>query len=336
MNWKRNSIALLAALLLPLSPALGLAQSPANKPVVAKVILDTDIGDDIDDVFALSLVLTSPELHLLGITSAWGDTALRSRMLDRLLCETGRDDIPVYTGIATKAGAKFSQQPWASQGIEHAHGDAVTFLLDQIRKNPGEITLIAIAPLTNIGAAIDRDPATFRKLKRVVLMGGSVHRGYDDLGYAAPRGPSAEYNIAMDIPASKKLFTSGVPIFMMPLDSTQLKFDEVKRSLLASVSTPLTDSLQVLTAEWQRATQQITPTMFDAVAAAYAVNPQVCPTTPLHIEVDDKGFTRIKPGAPNVEACLEPHTDAFFEFAMPRLLDQKLIGSKVCTVPAEK
>ena len=108
--------------------------------------------------------------------------------------------------------------------------------------NPGEITLIAVAPLTNIGAAIERDPVTFRKLKRVVLMGGSVYRGYGDLAYTTAHGPSAEYNIAMDHAASKRLFTSGVPIFMMPLDSTQLKFDEVKRSLLASVSTPLTDS----------------------------------------------------------------------------------------------
>jgi purine nucleosidase len=331
MNLKRSGTTLLAALLVNLSLVASLAQSPANKQVAAKVILDTDIGDDIDDAFALSLALTSPELKIVGITSAWGDTALRSRMLDRILCETGRDDIPVYTGIATKTTTKFSQQAWASNGIERTHGDAVTFLLDQIRQNPGEITLIAIAPLTNIGAAIDRDPATFRKLKRVVLMGGSIYRGYDDFGYTATHKPDAEYNIAMDPAASQKLFTSGVPIFMMPLDSTQLKFDEVKRSLLASISTPLTDSLQVLTAEWQRGTQQITPTMFDVVATGYAVDPQVCPTTPLHIEVDEAGFTRVKPGAPNAQVCLEPHTDAFFNLLMPRLLNQKLAGNQVCT-----
>ncbi len=112
------------------------------------------------------------------------------------------------------------------------------FLLEQIKLNPGEITLIAVGPLTNIGAAIDRDPETFRKLKRVVLMGGSVYRGYGDLGYTPHREPIAEYNIMMDIPAAQKLFQSGVPIFMMPLDSTQIKFDEVKRSMLASISTP--------------------------------------------------------------------------------------------------
>jgi purine nucleosidase len=324
---------LLAAFALNLSSFVSRAQT-ASAP--AKVILDTDIGDDVDDVFALGLALSSPELKILGITSAWGDTALRSRMLDRLLCETGRDDIPVRTGVATKSNATFSQKPWASQGIERSHSDAVSFLLEQIKLNPGEITLIAVAPLTNIGAAIDRDPVTFRKLKRVVMMGGSVYRGYDDLGYTSHREPIAEYNIAMDPASAQKLFQSGVPVFMMPLDSTQLKFDEVKRSLLASISTPLTDSLQILTAEWSRSTQQATPTLFDAVAVAYAIQPEVCPTTPLHIEVDKAGFTRVQPGTPNAQVCLEPQTDAFFKLLMPRLMNQNLAGNKVCTEPNQK
>ena len=297
-----------------------------------KVIIDTDIGDDIDDVFAVGLALSSPELRILGITSAWGDTELRSRMLDRLLCETGRSDIPVATGVKTETKTNFSQAVWARAGEAHAHGDAVDFLLDQIRKNPGEITLIAVAPLTNIGAAIDRDPATFKKLKRVVLMGGSIRLGYDEFGTLSStiRPPDAEYNIAMDPAAAQKLVKSGVPIYMMPLDSTQLKFDEVKRAMLSTVSTPLTDSLQVLIAEWQRGAQQATPTMFDAVAAAYAVQPELCPTTPLHIDVDDKGFTREGSGAANVNVCLTSDSDRFFQFFMPRLLQQKLTGAFSC------
>jgi purine nucleosidase len=332
MNRKRCGVALLLAVALNLPSLVSRAQTAAAP---AKVILDTDIGDDVDDVFALGLALTSPELKVLGITSAWGDTALRSRMIDRLLCETGRSDIPVRTGIATKTTTVFTQKPWASQGIEREHGDAVSFLLEQIKLNPGEITLIAVGPLTNIGAAIDRDPETFRKLKRVVLMGGSVYRGYGDLGYTPHREPIAEYNIVMDIPAAQKLFQSGVPIFMMPLDSTQIKFDEVKRSMLASISTPLTDTLQILTAEWSLSTQQTTPTLFDAVAAAYAIKPEVCPTTPLPIEVDKEGFTRVKPGTPNANVCLEPQTDTFFKLLMPRLMNQTLADNQVCIAPAK-
>ena len=339
-NAKPSTMVLLAVLSMSLSSMTSMAQSPVNKPVAArtadKIILDTDIGDDIDDAFALSLALNSPELKIVGITSAWGNTALRSRLLDRILCETGREDIPVYTGVPTKTTTRFTQQAWASQCGDHPHSDAVTFLLDQIRQYPGQITLIAIAPLTNIGAAISRDPATFRKLKRVVLMGGSIYRGYDDFGYTSSHKPDAEYNIATDVAASQKLFTSGVPIYMMPLDSTQLKFDETKRSLLASISTPLTDSLQVLTAEWQRNAQQTTPTLYDVVATAYAIDPETCPTTPLHIEVDDEGFTRIAPGASNANVCLEPHTDAFFNLLMPRLLNQNLTGSQACIVANKK
>ena len=110
------------------------------------------------------------------------------------------------------------------------HEGAVDFLLEQIKLHPGEITLIGIAPETNLAAALARDPVTFKKLKRIVIMGGSVRRGYGDLGYAPDHGPNAEYNIAMDIPAAQAVFTSGVPLYVMPLDSTQLKLDEVSES----------------------------------------------------------------------------------------------------------
>jgi purine nucleosidase len=162
-------------------------------------------------------------------------------------------------------------------------------------------------------------------------MGGSIHRGYDeDLGYTTPSAPQPEYNIDRDPAAAQELFHSGVPIFMLPLDSTQIKFDETKRALLPTISTPMTDSLQLLIAEWQHATRNTTPTLFDPVAAAYAIDPATCPMTPLHIEVDANGLTRATPGPPNAQACLEPHPEAFFNLLMPRLLHQKLVGNQVC------
>ncbi len=224
----------------------------------------------------------------------------------------------------------------AEQGIERSHGDAVTSLLDQIKRHPGEITLLALGPLTNVGAAIDRDPETFRKLKRVVMMGGSVYRGYDDLGYTTPHGPDAEYNIAMDPVAAQKLFGSGVPIYMMPLDSTQLKFDETKRTLLTTISTPMTDSLQVLTSEWQRATNQMTPHNVRRCCRRVCHRSTTCPATPLHIQVDDKGFTRVAPGTPNAQASCCAEGDAFFRLLMPRLLNQKLAGREACTALSKK
>ena len=143
------------------------------------VILDTDIGDDLDDAFALALILRSPELHLLGIQTAFGNTELRARLVDRYLAAVGRTDIPVLAGPSDPSN-HFTQAAYARQSPERKHADAVPFLLSQIRQHPGQITLIAIGPLFNIQAAIAQDPATFRQLKRVVLMGGSVYRGYDN------------------------------------------------------------------------------------------------------------------------------------------------------------
>jgi len=297
-----------------------------------KIIVDTDVGDDVDDAFAIDLTLASPELKILGLSSAWGDTALRARMLDRMTCETGRSEIAVNAGIPTKSTADFTQAPWAKAGIERAHGDAVAFLLEQAKANPGEITLLALGPLTNIGAAIDRDPATFRMLKRVVLMGGSIHRGYGAPGIP----PEPEYNIARDPASAQKLLRSGVPVFVLPLDSTQLRFDEAKQSALASISTPMTDALQILIAEHGRSSRPTAPLLFDAVAAAYVIDAASCPMTPLHLEVDDKGMTLATPGSPNAQACLQPKEDAFFALLMPRLLNQRLIGNKACLAAAAK
>ncbi len=324
MSVRTCSRGLFCVTLALLLPAAAPTQQRSAAPS-QKVIIDTDIGDDVDDAFAVDLALASPELNILGISSAWGDTALRARLLDRMLCETGRTGISVNVGIPTKAGAVFTQSAWAKAGIEHSHSDAVSFLLEQANKYPGEITLLAIGPLTNVGAAIDRDPAAFRKLKRVVIMGGSIHRGYGENA-----APEPEYNIARDPAAAQKLFKSGVPIFVLPLDSTQIKFEETKRLALASVSTPLTDSLQILIAEWKLSNKDATPTLFDAVAAAYTLDATSCPMTPLHIEVDDKGLMRAASGASNAQACLEPHGEKLFGLLMPRLLEQNLIGRQVC------
>ena len=308
----------------PASKAQSVASPAApDKNSPEKVIIDTDIGDDIDDAFAVALALRSPELQILGITTTFGDTETRAKVLDRFLAEAGRQDVPVAAGTPTPPKGTFTQRRYAENNrfAKPSHPDAVAFLLDQIRRNPGQITLIAIGPLMNVGAAIDKDPATFRKLKRVILMGGSIKRGYGDLGFGPPTPPEPEWNILNDIPSAQKLFAAGVPLFVMPLDATQLKLDEVKRAFLFSQGTPLTDALTLLYHQWG----QQTPTLFDPMTIAFLVNPALCPVQPMHIRVDDKGFTRADPGpssAPNpsnTQVCLDSNPEAFFRFLLPRL-----------------
>lgn len=299
-----------------------LAQEPAPAP--QKVIFDTDIGDDIDDAFALGLLLSSPEVQVLGVTTAYGDTDLRARLTERYLCSVGKSGIPVTAGPRTPTRSPFTQARWAQRFPNRQWPDAIDFTLNEIRKYPGQITLISVAPFSNVGALIDRDPATFRKLKRVVIMGGSIKRGYGDLGYGPAHGPDPEYNILMDIPSAKKLFTSGVPLYVMPLDSTQLKLELTMRNAIFSASKPLTDVLALLYHDWTASTLNPTPTLFDAMAAAYALHPDLCPTTPMHIVVDDKGFTREEPGPPNAQVCLSSDSDKFFHFYIDRILKENL------------
>lgn len=282
-----------------------------------KIIIDTDIGDDVDDAFALALAVQSPELEILGVTTTFGDTETRAKITDRFLGEVGRSKIPVLAGKPTATKNPMSQRRYAdaSRFTKASHVDAVDFLLDQIRKHSGEITLIAIGPLMNVGAAIDKDPATFRKLKRVVLMGGSVRRGYGDMGYTPPVPPMPEWNILNDISSAQRLFTSGVPLFVMPLDSTQLKMDEVKRAFLFTQGTAATDQLTLLYHFWG----QQTPTLFDPMTIAFVLRPDLCPVQPLHLLVDEKGFTREEPGTPNAQVCLDSNSEDFFKFYLKRV-----------------
>jgi len=314
----------LSTLAILVSLAIGpVSSAQTQKPALVsgapeKVIIDTDIGDDIDDAFAIALALRSPELEILGISTTFGDTEARAKIVERLLGEAGQSDIPVSTGSRTHTTNVMTQRRYGEGGhyVRASHPNAVDFILEQIRRFPGQITLIAIGPLMNVGALIDKDLGTFLKLKRVVMMGGSIECGYGELWFCAERGPDAEWNIINDIPSAKKLFLSGVPLYVMPLDSTQLKLDEVKRGFLFRQGTPLADALTLLYHEWG----QQTPTLFDPVTVAYILDPKICPVQPMHIRVDDKGFTRAEPGAPNAQVCMHSDADAFFRLQIGRLV----------------
>jgi len=342
----------LAAAALPsaLGQSTGTAAAPhaqtKSQSAPQLVLLDTDIGDDIDDAFALGLALKSPELALLGITTTYGDTDLRAKLLDRYLtadCEGGFAEgigIPVISGIPTPHTNVFSQAVYAAGDIppssclyatlvdpRGAHWAelrkthaAAKFLLEMIKSNPNQITLIGIGPLFNIQAAIEKDPATFKKLKRVVIMGGSIDRGYDT-ATDNKRPPDAEWNIKCDPAGLRALLASGVPVYIMPLDSTQVRLSQHDLEKILAHSSPVTDQLALLYHQWVwgNGVQWTTPTLFDPVAVAYSIRPELCPTTPMRIEVDDKGFTRRVDGPPNAQVCLKSDENGFRQLLLDRL-----------------
>src|SRR5690349_24880470 len=136
----RTYLAFLVGILISLMSVFCPAQSApgpsANNP--AKIIIDTDIGDDIDDAFAVALALRSPEVQILGITTTFGDTGERAKLVDRFLGESGRTDIPVAVGVATPPKGVFTQRVYAESGrfARSSHPSAVDFILDQIKRQP--------------------------------------------------------------------------------------------------------------------------------------------------------------------------------------------------------
>ncbi len=287
-----------------------------------KFIIDTDIGDDYDDIFTLAVALASPEVDLLGVTTVGGDVALRARLTRRFLELAERSDIPVAIGAPQPVRAQFSHRRWAQAAppLAGAQPDAVAFILDQARAHPGEITLLAIGPLSNVAAAVSRDPEGFGKLARIVLMGGSVRRGYRDLPWRPASGPSAEYNIVQDIPAAQTVFDSGLPLLVAPLDATMVALDEAKRMQIFTRSTPITDALALTYLQWTAASGRALPILFDTIALAAALDPGVCQTEPLRLQVDAEGYTRLTEGPPNAEVCVDCDEDRFCRWMMPRLL----------------
>jgi len=191
-----------------------------------KIIIDTDPG--IDDTMAIMLALKSPELELLGLTTIYGNVNCSQSTINalKILEVAGRSNIPV---------AKGSDVPLVIEPHHHAtfvHGDdgmgnthlslpaskaldisAAQFIVEMIMKNPDEITLVPIGPLTNIALALRIEPKIAKLVKEVVIMGGA----------ATVRGnvtPVAEANIWQDPHAASIVFSAGWPLTMLGLDVT--------------------------------------------------------------------------------------------------------------------
>ena len=180
------------------------------------VILDTDLGDDIDDTWALAMLLGSPQVDVKLIVTASDDTPTKTRLVAKILEGMGRTDILLARGVKNSDN-KINQAEWLGDyQLTQYNGkvieDGVGALIDEVKKAKEKITLCVIGPQTNIKAALERDPSIAEKA-RVVLMAGSVHIGYD-----GNEGRSPEWNVVKDVPAAKAVFAASWEITMAPLD----------------------------------------------------------------------------------------------------------------------
>lgn len=300
----------LISLFLLLWPTLLGAAVPSKK---IPILVDTDIGTDIDDAFALALVLKSPELDLLGVTTVSGDTQARARLAAKLLWEGGARKVPVAAGAPGRP-LPSEQTRWAKHfsSPQIRPVGAVSLMDTILRREPEKVTIVEIGPLSNLAALLAKDPKITQKIKEIVLMGGSIAHGYGD-----DPNPTAEYNMAADPTAAQKVFSSGVPILMVPLDVTaMLQLRRPDRHRIFTQLTPLTDALTLLDQLWN----QRTPTLFDPMAVAMVIDPSLCETKPLAIEVDSNGFTRMAAAKPpNATVALHTNPDRFFAFYLKRV-----------------
>ncbi len=324
-RYLRHLVPAAALLLLTVLIPLTRAQSAPSATAPELVFLDTDIGDDIDDAFAVALALQSPELRILGITTTFGDTTLRVHLLHRLLTDTGHADIPIAAGPPTPSTNAFTQRSYAERDANGtacatAGEDARNLFTKVVRAHPHTVTLVALGPLTTVEFLIDRDPATFGLLERVVMMGGSIDHGYRySTSGTDPGGPSPaepEWNIKNSISGARALLRSGVPLTLLPLDSTEIPLDEVRRQRIFAYGSPLTDALTLLYHQWGAKT----PILFDPLTIATILHPQLCPTEPLRLSVDDTGHTRREPGPPNAQVCLRSDREGFLDLLTERLV----------------
>jgi purine nucleosidase len=218
--------------LLPAAPVFSRSQPEdagnADKPPLGprrKLLLDTDIGSDIDDAVALAYLLRQPACDLLGITTVTGDAGGRAELAKALCAAAGRS-VPVYPGAEAplvipqrQLEAPQTRRLNAARG-SLPEGSAVEFLREVIRANPGEIDLLAVGPMTNIARLFERDPHIPGLLNSLVLMAGK----YSD--YPTPWGPT-EWNAIVDPHAISRVFAEkDLAITAFGLDITWQVFME--------------------------------------------------------------------------------------------------------------
>lgn len=245
---------------------------PANK---IKVILDTDIGTDIDDAVALAYLLSQPRCELVGITTVSGEAAARAEMASAMCRHVGRNDIPIHSGC-TQAMLLDIQQKKAEQAAALGAWDrrrdfpantAVEFLRATIRANPGEIVLLPIGPLTNVGMLFALDPEIPALLKGLHLMCGQF--------FESMRG---EWNAINDPHATAIAYGGGCQArpsrhTSFGLDVTTKctsSADDVRRRFTAKVLQPVRDFAEV----WFERSPILT--WHDPLAAACLFEPDIC------------------------------------------------------------
>jgi len=304
-----------------------------------RIILDTDPG--IDDALAILLALASPEVCLDAVTVVHGNCSVEQGVVNALsvLELAGADHVPVYQGFGrplvqpcllapethgTKGlGYADLRPPQGTPSAQHA----MDFLIEAIMASPGEITLVAIGPLTNVAMAVRREPRLVDAVRDVIIMGGAIRHG----GNATPL---AEFNTYVDPHAAHIVFHSGLPITLVPLDVTYqciLTADHVQRLLRAGapIAQFIADATRFYMAyhdDYQRIAGCI---INDPLALALTFAPHLVDVEEHYVDVDISGgvsmgktfadFFAMERKPPNARVALDVRARDFLELFLERM-----------------
>lgn len=335
-----GALGLLAMIAITASSCALDADSAFGRKQKIPVIFDTDICDDIDDTWALALLLQSDEFDIKLITTEVGNTISKARTVAKLLQTAGRTDIPIGIGLQQHSRSH-RQDAWAkdyklSSYPGTIHRDGVKALIDTVMKSPRPVKIIAVGPLPNIAAALKRQPKIAQKAE-FVGMHGSVRRGYGGSAQI-----SAEYNVRASAKDARTVFTVPWNITITPLDTcglVQLKGQKYQKVL--QHKSPLTHALIENYRAWfrqgllneqkdideaelnKRVEQKLnssSTTLFDTVAVYLAMSTDLVTMEKLPIKVTDDGYTRIEQGAKAINCATEwKDLGAFEDLLVDRL-----------------
>ncbi|MCM8901769.1 nucleoside hydrolase [Caldicoprobacter algeriensis] len=283
-----------------------------------KLLLDTDIGSDIDDAVCLSYLLANPECQLLGITTVSGEAEKRA-MMASVLCNIAGKDVPIYPG-AEEPLIGHQRQPVAQQArvlgnwrhkTKFPKGEAVEFLRRTIRDNPGEVVLLSIGPLTNIALLFKVDQEIPKLLRGLVMMCGVFTNRLPGVG-------PLEWNAICDPYATAIVYNTEVMLHRsVGLDVTcqvTMKYNEIMRRFTSPLLEPVLDFASV----WFEKADQIT--FHDPLAAATIFDDKICVFQRGKVEVELasdrlKGMTHwsLDVDHGNHEVAVDVDRDRFFE-----------------------
>jgi purine nucleosidase/pyrimidine-specific ribonucleoside hydrolase len=283
-----------------------------GKPLVPlKVIIDTDIGDDIDDAIAIAYAARRPELDIRAVTTVYGPVKMRAKIVSKLLHVLGRDDIPFASGAGRPLGPiadehRLSLAPNQLPFVKEtdslrapACATAEELLVRAIEAHPNEIWLVTIGAMTNAALLIQKHPRTAAKLKGIVSMGGET------------RLLLAEYNIQCDPDAAQIVLRSGLMRFLGTLDVTRrIVVREKDMAALRKADTPPCRALIEMTDLWKpHQSSKVRPVVYDMCPLLWLYAPQHFKTQPTGVAVELQGtLTRgmtvpVKEGPPIAVSC---------------------------------